>query len=251
MAGYREALLWANDGQQVITGLTAGTKIYWENDPSNKKTNGFKSAPVGSLWHRVPLQGADTLAFEYASEILEVGGLGSGVVTAANMRMNIIGMGSDEVVPKIISLAPSAAPVGAANQDELAEFGLTIRPYDYRVARTIWPADTVVLLPTKGITGVVTPANGTKTFWGHQAGKRVYDEATPYVAGDFLAPAPSPLIGMDMKVTGLAVVYVSFATITAFDVGATLLTTRLKGTLKAILGYEGGSARFQRGIESR
>jgi hypothetical protein len=244
MAGQRTQLLWANDGQNVITGLTAG-KIYFERDDSNKTSNGFGGGSTSS-WHRIDLQGADTLDLQYQSELLAVGGLGTGVITVANIRLAILGLGYEDIVPDAIS----NTPVSSVDTDEYLNLGLIARMTDHREVRKTHPDDADGSWNNQGIMYIKTPTVGDKTFWNIEIGRRVYDEAVASASPD----GPTPIVGgsfPQFRVTGLGVVYVAIPTVTAFDAGATFATTRLKGALRAVMGYEGGSARFRRGFNPR
>jgi len=245
MAGYRHKLLWANDGRQVITGLVQTTKTYFENNPLSKNTNGFVTTPAAKMWHRIPLEGADTLAIEYRSQIIDKGGLGAGAITAATMRIMVIGMGDDRIVPGIIAGTPAAA-VGT---QEHISMTLAARPRDQRVSRTIYPADSVALISTMGIFGLTTPVDGLTSGWAIEIGKRQFDAGEPYVAGT--GNPLGTIFPHEYSVTGLGVVYVSIGVVNTYNAGDTFATTKMRGTVTAILGYMGGSARFQREIQDR
>lgn len=256
MAGQRTKLMWGNDGSSVITGLSSNP-LYLPV-AGDKKTDGFGAA-VDS-WHKIDLEGADSLDLQWSAEILAVGGLGSGAITGSHAKVTVLGQCHEDIEPSVLA-GTAAAAVGS---EDLANLGLQVRPWDHRGPRLTHTSDAIQMgTSTIGVfpTGVV-PANGSKTHWGFEVGRRYFDgvvglsdvaEPAPasvfgaYVLGvGYTTNQPYDPIGRLMRVTGLGVVYVNLALVSTFDAGATFATTRMKAFLRATLGYEGGSARFRR-----
>ena len=160
MSRVETQVLWSNAGRNPLSGLSSA-KLYFPTFGTFEPGEG-EIGIADDSWHRIPCAGADKLDLTWQQEIIDVGGIGGGAVTASNVRITAIGLPHEDIVPSIIS-GSAAAAIGSK---DLENYGLQMRTHTQKWQQVAHTNDNL-LYGEYAMTPVgVFPANGQKVHWG-------------------------------------------------------------------------------------